>query len=216
MRPLLFVVGVATAVCAFEAMRAVSRARADRACVARRGGRSRSRPRRRPTRNVESGTGLLSGGPAPAAGRSSSARRTAPPAPPTPPPYPTPPPPPQTGLVPAGVPGLPQISMHLFSLTSFCLSLLLVFRTNASYERWDGARKMWGLLLNRSRDLVRQASAARRAPPRARPARPAGRPAAARPLRACGFAAARLSCRAPPPQSNPPKPLRPKPQNPRA
>ncbi len=31
-----------------------------------------------------------------------------------------------------------------------------VFRTNASYERWDGARKMWGLVLNRSRDIVRQ------------------------------------------------------------
>eukprot|EP00798_Chlamydomonas_sp_ICE-L_P018760 gene18760-25292_t len=40
--------------------------------------------------------------------------------------------------------------------TSVALSLLLVFRTNTSYGRWDEARKMWGLLLNRSRDLMRQ------------------------------------------------------------
>eukprot|EP00955_Chlamydomonas_euryale_P075496 362342-Chlamydomonas_euryale.AAC.11 len=39
--------------------------------------------------------------------------------------------------------------------TSAFLSLLLVFRTNASYGRWDEARKMWGLLLNRSRDIMR-------------------------------------------------------------
>ena len=31
----------------------------------------------------------------------------------------------------------------------------LVFRTNASYGRWDEARKMWGLMINRSRDIVR-------------------------------------------------------------
>lgn len=31
-----------------------------------------------------------------------------------------------------------------------CPRLLLVFRTNASYERWDGARKMIGLVKNRS------------------------------------------------------------------
>lgn len=57
--------------------------------------------------------------------------------------------------LPAFCPGL-GISKELFGLTSFALSLLLVFRTNASYERWDGARKTWGLVLNRSRDLVRQ------------------------------------------------------------
>ena len=33
---------------------------------------------------------------------------------------------------------------------------LQAYRTNASYERWDGARKMWGLVLNRSRDITRQ------------------------------------------------------------
>ncbi len=36
------------------------------------------------------------------------------------------------------------------------LSLLLVFRTNAAYGRWDESRKMQGLLVNRSRDLVCQ------------------------------------------------------------
>jgi predicted membrane chloride channel (bestrophin family) len=35
------------------------------------------------------------------------------------------------------------------------MSLPQVFRTNASYARWDEARKMWGLMLNRSRDLMR-------------------------------------------------------------
>ena len=44
-----------------------------------------------------------------------------------------------------------------FNLTSFALSLLLVFRTNTSYSRWLDARKVWGGILNRSRDLVRQA-----------------------------------------------------------
>jgi predicted membrane chloride channel (bestrophin family) len=44
-----------------------------------------------------------------------------------------------------------------FGLSSFALSLLLVFRTNSSYARWDEARKIWGAVTNRSRDLVRQA-----------------------------------------------------------
>jgi ion channel-forming bestrophin family protein len=42
------------------------------------------------------------------------------------------------------------------TITSFALSLLLVFRTNASYARFAEARQIWGLMLNRSRDLVRQ------------------------------------------------------------
>ena len=45
--------------------------------------------------------------------------------------------------------------MAPWTLTSFALSLLLVFRTNSSYGRFDEARKMWGLMLNRSRDIVR-------------------------------------------------------------
>ncbi|GFR45930.1 hypothetical protein Agub_g7392, partial [Astrephomene gubernaculifera] len=57
--------------------------------------------------------------------------------------------------------GLPPLSPHaaaasFVSNTSVALSLLLVFRTNSSYGRWDEARKMWGGLLNRSRDIMRQ------------------------------------------------------------
>eukprot|EP00798_Chlamydomonas_sp_ICE-L_P019187 gene19187-25801_t len=44
-----------------------------------------------------------------------------------------------------------------FTIAGASLSLLLVFRTNASYRRWDEAGKMWGLMVNRSRDSVRQA-----------------------------------------------------------
>ncbi|KAL4435491.1 hypothetical protein ABPG77_006253 [Micractinium sp. CCAP 211/92] len=54
------------------------------------------------------------------------------------------------------VPDLKLASNAPFGLTSFALSLLLVFRTNSSYGRWDEARKMWGLIVNRSRDFVRQ------------------------------------------------------------
>ena len=55
------------------------------------------------------------------------------------------------------LPGLHfPVGKDVFGLTSFALSLLLVFRTNSSYERWDSARKVWGMVLNRSRDLVRQ------------------------------------------------------------
>lgn len=43
-----------------------------------------------------------------------------------------------------------------FNQASFALSLLLVFRTNSSYARWWEARKIWGGIINRSRDLVRQ------------------------------------------------------------
>eukprot|EP00957_Ditylum_brightwellii_P095399 7266794-Ditylum_brightwellii.AAC.1 len=37
--------------------------------------------------------------------------------------------------------GLPKLTlpMSVFTVTSPSLGLLLVFRTNASYERWDGA-----------------------------------------------------------------------------
>ena len=42
------------------------------------------------------------------------------------------------------------------AVLSFALSLLLVFRTNTSYSRWLDARKVWGGVVNRSRDLVRQ------------------------------------------------------------
>lgn len=41
--------------------------------------------------------------------------------------------------------------MTPFNITSATLGLLLVFRTNVSYARWDEARKMWGLMVNRTR-----------------------------------------------------------------
>jgi predicted membrane chloride channel (bestrophin family) len=36
-------------------------------------------------------------------------------------------------------------------------SLSLPCSTNASYSRFDEARKLWGLIVNKSRDLVRLA-----------------------------------------------------------
>lgn len=44
------------------------------------------------------------------------------------------------------------------TITSFALSLLLVFRTNSSYGRFAEARSTWGMVLNRSRDLARQSA----------------------------------------------------------
>lgn len=38
------------------------------------------------------------------------------------------------------------------SLLGFVLSLLLVFRTNTAYERWWEGRRLWGLLVNNSRN----------------------------------------------------------------
>ena len=36
---------------------------------------------------------------------------------------------------------------------------MVAFRTNQSYKRWDEARKFWGLNINHTRDLNRQATA---------------------------------------------------------
>jgi len=46
----------------------------------------------------------------------------------------------------------------IFSLTAASLGLLLVFRTNSAYVRYDEARKIWGDVLNRCRDLARQSA----------------------------------------------------------
>lgn len=40
------------------------------------------------------------------------------------------------------------------SLLGFVISLLLVFRTNTAYERWWEGRKLWGSLINVSRNLA--------------------------------------------------------------
>ncbi|PSC76825.1 UPF0187 chloroplastic [Micractinium conductrix] len=61
------------------------------------------------------------------------------------------------GYVAEVIPELKPAATAPFSLTSFALSTLLVLRTNTSYQRWDEARKMWGLIVNRSRDISRQA-----------------------------------------------------------
>lgn len=42
--------------------------------------------------------------------------------------------------------------MH--SLLSFVISMLLVFRTNTAYDRWWEGRKLWGSLVNNSRNLA--------------------------------------------------------------
>jgi hypothetical protein len=43
-----------------------------------------------------------------------------------------------------------------FDLTSFALALLLVFRTNTSYDRWLEVCTVWGGIANRARDTMRQ------------------------------------------------------------
>jgi putative membrane protein len=43
------------------------------------------------------------------------------------------------------------IAVH--SLIGFVLSLLLVFRTNTAYDRWWEGRKLWGALVNNTRNL---------------------------------------------------------------
>jgi ion channel-forming bestrophin family protein len=49
-----------------------------------------------------------------------------------------------------------SISSTVHALVGPALSLLLVFRTNASYDRfWEG-RKLWGGMVNETRNLVRQ------------------------------------------------------------
>ncbi len=47
--------------------------------------------------------------------------------------------------------------MH--GLIGFVISLLLVFRTNTAYDRWWEGRKLWGSLVNNSRNLAIKLSA---------------------------------------------------------
>src|SRR4051794_28994625 len=52
-----------------------------------------------------------------------------------------------------------NFSSTTHTLVGVALGLLLVFRTNASYDRfWEG-RKMWGAIINESRNLGRGAKA---------------------------------------------------------
>lgn len=45
-----------------------------------------------------------------------------------------------------------------FSLTSTVLGLMLVFRTNTSYSRWNEARSCWGRIVNHTRNIMRMSS----------------------------------------------------------
>jgi putative membrane protein len=42
----------------------------------------------------------------------------------------------------------------VYSLLGFVISLLLVFRTNTAYDRWWEGRKLWGSIVNDSRNLA--------------------------------------------------------------
>jgi putative membrane protein len=46
-----------------------------------------------------------------------------------------------------------NISM-MHGMLGFVISLLLVFRTNTAYDRWWEGRKLWGALVNNSRNLA--------------------------------------------------------------
>jgi ion channel-forming bestrophin family protein len=43
---------------------------------------------------------------------------------------------------------------QMHTLLSFVISMLLVFRTNTAYDRWWEGRKLWGSLVNNSRNLA--------------------------------------------------------------
>ena len=52
---------------------------------------------------------------------------------------------------------LPTLDVTPFEYTGVVLGLVLVFRTNAGHERWWEARKLWGGIVNDSRNLVIEA-----------------------------------------------------------
>ena len=51
-------------------------------------------------------------------------------------------------------PGHLRATTMVHSLLGFVISLLLVFRTNTAYERWWEGRRLWGSLVNNSRNLA--------------------------------------------------------------
>jgi len=53
----------------------------------------------------------------------------------------------------------PQICLDssFAAIAAPALFFLLVFRTNAAYDRWWEGRKHWGMIINRTRDFARQA-----------------------------------------------------------
>ena len=68
------------------------------------------------------------------------------------------------GMQPRGAPDWPGpthrgLAWQVLSMTSFALSLLMIFRTNSCYTRWWEARTAWGLVVAAARNLVRQSAA---------------------------------------------------------
>lgn len=63
-----------------------------------------------------------------------------------------------TGWLPSIVPLLHASSLS-YQLTAPALALLLVFRTEASYSRYDEARKTWTKVISSSKDMARQSMA---------------------------------------------------------
>merc|ERR1719504_280011 len=57
-----------------------------------------------------------------------------------------------SGIADLSLPSLP------FTIAMPALSLLLVFRTNTAYSRWNEARTLWGGLINNCRNVVRQSN----------------------------------------------------------
>lgn len=58
----------------------------------------------------------------------------------------------------AGAVPLLRLPLEPFTLSSPSLGLLLVFRTNASYGRWNEGRSAWGGVVNDSRTIMRLAT----------------------------------------------------------
>jgi len=52
---------------------------------------------------------------------------------------------------------LPHLDVTPLEYTGVVLGLVLVFRTNAGHERWWEARKLWGGIVNQSRNIVIEA-----------------------------------------------------------
>jgi ion channel-forming bestrophin family protein len=52
-----------------------------------------------------------------------------------------------------------QNTTTVHSLLGFVMSLFLIFRTNTAYERWWEGRKLWGAMVNDSRNLALKLSA---------------------------------------------------------
>lgn len=61
-----------------------------------------------------------------------------------------------TGFLGEYVAGVELFSVVYVGVFSTALSIFLVFRFNEAYERWWEARKLWGALVNESRNFARQ------------------------------------------------------------